>query len=328
MKAVVCEKLGPPSALVLGELPNPEPGPREVVVRVAAAGVNFPDTLIIRGHYQFKPDLPFSPGGEAAGVVAAVGDQVETFRRGDRVVALGSHGAFAELMAVAEHKVVPLPDSMDFVTGAGFCLTYGTSYFALKQRAHLTAGETLVVLGAAGGVGLAAVELGRVLGARVIAAASSADKLQVARSKGAEEGINYLEEPLKDRIKALTAGNGADVVYDPVGGDLTEQALRATAWDGRLLVIGFAAGAIPKIPLNLPLLKNNSIVGVFWGVWTEREVAASQQNYQELFDFHRQGKLRPLLSEVLPMEEYVDAFASISERRVKGKVVLQIDPDL
>ena len=285
MRAVVCERLGPPSALRVGEFPDPEVGPGDVLIRVAASGVNFPDSLIIQGKYQTRPDLPFVPGGEASGIVEAVGEGVRKFKPGDRVVGLESYGSFAELMCVREHKVIRLSDDMEFDVAAGFCLTYGTSYFALKQRAQLQPGETVAVLGAAGGVGLAAVEIAKAMGARVIAAASSQEKLEIARRHGADDLINYNEESLKERLKSLTGGAGVDVVYDPVGGELAEQALRATAWDGRFCVIGFASGQIPRIPLNLTLLKNNAIVGVFWGAWVEKYPEESQQNFDELFDF-------------------------------------------
>jgi len=325
MRAVVCKELGPASKLVVDEFPAPTAGPDEAVIDVMAAGVNFPDTLIVEGKYQVRPKLPFVPGAEAAGVVSALGKNVQGLKLGQRVIALGgAYGAFAEQLAAPAAGLLPMPDEMDFVTGAGFGLTYGTSYYALKQRAALQAGETLLVLGAAGGVGLAAVELGRAMGARVIAAASSAEKLAVAEAAGAATGINYVSELLKDRVKALTDGKGADVVYDPVGGELSEQALRATGWNGRFLVIGFAAGDIPKIPLNLPLLKNNAIVGVFWGAWAARDPQASLQNYQELFQMYRDGELKPLVSQVFELDDYLEAFNTLTERRARGKVILKV----
>lgn len=325
MRAVVCRELGPASQLALTDFPAPTAGPGEVVLDVVAAGVNFPDTLIIEGKYQVRPPLPFVPGAEAAGIVSALGDGVTGVAPGDRVIALGNHyGAFAEQQAVPAASLLPMPAEMDFVTAAGFGLTYGTSYYALKQRAALQPGETLLVLGAAGGVGLAAVELGRAMGARVIAAASTAEKLEVAAVAGAAEGINYAEESLKTRVKELTGGKGVDVVYDPVGGELSEQALRATGWNGRLLVIGFAAGDIPKIPLNLPLLKNNAIVGVFWGAWASREPQTSLENYQELFQMYRDGKLKPLVSQVYDLADYQQAFDTLTSRRARGKVILKV----
>ncbi|MEM8906733.1 MAG: NADPH:quinone oxidoreductase family protein, partial [Bacteroidota bacterium] len=263
MKAIVCEKFGPPSDLVLKEVPELYPGANEVLVSVKACGVNFPDTLIIQGRYQFKPDLPFTPGSDIAGIVKAVGEGVTHVKAGDEVFGFVLHGGFAEEVIVPAKACFPKPPHMDFPIAASFMMAYGTSYHALKDRAQLKAEETLLVLGAAGGVGLAAVELGNLMGAKVIAAASSEDKLALCRQYGATATINYQKEDLKKRVKELTEGKGADVVYDPVGGAYTEAALRATAWEGRLLVVGFATGEIPKIPINLALLKGCSIVGVF-----------------------------------------------------------------
>jgi NADPH2:quinone reductase len=308
---------------VIRELPDPVPGPGQVVVNVEAAGLNFPDSLIIEGKYQARPEPPFSPGFEAAGVVAEVGEGVE-LPLGTRVIGLGEHGAFAEKWLIDASMVQPVPDSMDAAEAAGFGLIYGTSYYALRQRAGLREGETLLVLGAAGGVGSAAVDLGRAMGARIIAAASSPEKLEFARSLGAGATINYAEEDLRDRVKELTDGAGADVVFDPVGGDLTDAALRSTAWDGRLLVIGFAAGDIPRVPLNLPLLKSISIVGVFWGGWARRDPAASAANFAELFQMIDEGALTPRVTEVLPLEHYLEAFRLLTERRARGKIVLRV----
>ena len=326
MRAVVCSERGPASKLKVTDFPDPQPGPDDAVIDVVAAGCNFPDALIIEGKYQIKPELPFVPGAEAAGVVSAMGENVTGLKLGQRVIVLGGtqYGAFAEKLAAPARTLLPMPDEMDYLTGAGFGLTYGTSYYALKQRAELKAGETLLVLGAAGGVGLAAVELGCAMGARVIAAASSAKKLDAAVAAGATDTVNYSTELLKNRVKEITAGEGVDVVYDPVGGELSEQALRATGWNGRLLVVGFAAGPIPKIPLNLPLLKNNAIVGVYWGAWVSREPAASQENYRELFDLYREGKIKPLVSQVFDLDDFADAFNTIAERRAIGKVVLRV----
>ncbi len=265
MRAVLCKSYGPPESLVVEDVPSRPLGEGEARVRVEACGVNFPDTLIIEGKYQFKPPMPFSPGGEIAGVVTEVAPGVDGVAVDDTVIGMIGWGGFAEEAVVSADRLMQRPAAMDVVTAAGFGMTYGTSMHALKQRAQLRAGETLVVLGAGGGVGLAAVEIGKIMGARVIAAASTAEKLETARAHGADETINYAEESLKDRIKELTDGRGADVIYDPVGGDFTEQALRATNWNGRLLIIGFASGPIPKLPANLPLLKGCSIVGVFWG---------------------------------------------------------------
>src|SRR6185436_2806424 len=265
MKAGLCKQYGPPDTLTFEELPSPRAGAGEVVVSVKAASVNFPDVLIIQNKYQFKPPLPFSPGSELAGVVKEVGAGVTNVKAGDKVIAFTTYGAFAEEVKTEAGRLLPLPEGMDFASGAAFLLTYGTSDHALRDRGALQAGETLLVLGAAGGVGLAAIEIGKALGARVIACASSDDKLAVCRAHGADDTINYAAEDLRERIKALTGGRGADVIYDPVGGPYTEPALRSIAWRGRLLVVGFAAGEIPKIPLNLTLLKGCSIVGVFWG---------------------------------------------------------------
>ncbi len=265
MKAVLCKAFGPAETLVLEEVASPEAKKNEVLMEVHAAGVNFPDTLIIEGKYQFKPPFPFSPGGEASGVVTAVGEKVSHLKVGDRVMALTGWGSFAEEVAVPGYNVMPIPASMDFASAAAFGMTYGTSMHALKQRANLQPGETLLVLGASGGVGLAAVEIGKAMGAKVIAAASSAEKLEVAKAAGADELINYSESNLKDEVKRLTGGQGADVIYDPVGGDLFDAAIRSIAWNGRLLVVGFASGRIPELPVNLPLLKGAAVVGVFWG---------------------------------------------------------------
>jgi NADPH:quinone reductase and related Zn-dependent oxidoreductases len=271
MKAILCKEYGPAETLVIEDVPSPKMGDRGVKIRVKAAGLNFPDTLIIEGKYQLQPPMPFSPGGELAGEVIEVGDKVTRFKPGDRVAALTGFGAFAEEVVAPESNLLPIPDNMPDEKAAGFMMVYGTSYYALKQRANLQPGETLLVLGASGGVGLAAVELGKAMGAKVIAAASSSEKLRIAKDAGADELINYTDEPLKDAVKKLTRGKGVDVIYDPVGGDFTEQALRTMAWNGRHLIIGFAAGDIPKVPANLTLLKGCSVVGVFWGAFTRNE---------------------------------------------------------
>jgi NADPH2:quinone reductase len=322
MRAVLCKEFGPPESLVIGELPVPSAGPRQVVIAVHACGVNFPDLLMIQNKYQFKPPLPFAPGGEVAGRVTEVGAEVRGFAVGDRVLAPTGWGGFAEAVAVDAGHVIPIPDAMDFVSAAAFVFTYGTSHYALKDRAALQPGETLLVLGAAGGVGLAAVELGKVMGARVIAAASTDDKLAVCREHGADDVINYTTEDLKERIKALTGGAGADVIYDPVGGDFSEAALRATAWNGRFLVIGFAAGDIPRIPLNLILLKSCQVVGVFWGAFSGREPARNRANIDELLAWCVAGKIRPHVSATYPFERAAEALSALAARQVKGKVVL------
>jgi len=324
MKALLCKTLGTVGDLVIEETDDPQAGAGEVVMDVMAAALNFPDTLVIAGKYQIKPELPFVAGGEAAGVICDIGEGVDDFSIGDRVVAIGATGAFAEKMVKAAGELIRIPESMDFLTAAGFCAAYGTSYYALKQCANLKAGETLLVLGAAGGVGLAAVDIGQALGATVIAAASNDEKLATAVAAGATEKINYSTESMKERAKEITARKGVDVVYDPVGGELSEQALRAMAWDGRFLVIGFAAGEIPRIPLNLPLLKNCNICGVFFGAWAQRDPAGFANNYQELFTMFEAGKLRPQVCHEFELDDYVEAFATLTERRARGKVIIKI----
>jgi NADPH2:quinone reductase len=322
MRAVLCKEFGPPERLVVEEVPAPTAAYGEVVIAVRAAGVNFPDVLIIQNKYQFKPPLPFSPGAEVAGEVKAVGQGVTHLKPGDRVIGSTGWGGFAEEIAVDAARVIPIPDAMDFVTASAFLLTYGTSHYALKDRARIQPGETLLVLGAAGGVGLAAVELGKAMGARVIAAASTDDKLAVCREHGADEVVNYATEDLKERTKALTGGDGVDVVYDPVGGDLAEAALRAIAWEGRFLVIGFAAGPIPRIPLNLVLLKSCQVVGVFWGAFTARFPEQNRANIAELMAWYEAGTIHPLVSATYPFERVAAALDDLTGRRVKGKVVL------
>ena len=322
MKAVLCKQYGPPESLVIEELPAPRPGPGEVVVAVKAASVNFPDVLIIQNKYQFKPPLPFSPGSELAGVVKEVGAGVSNVRPGDRVIAFTTYGAFAEEVKTEAARLLPLPEKMDFVTGAAFLLTYATSDHALRDRGALKPGETLLVLGAAGGVGLAAIEIGKALGARVIACASSEDKLAVCREHGADATINYAAEDLRERVKALTEGRGVDVVYDAVGGAYTEPAFRSLAWRGRLLVVGFAAGEIPKLPLNLALLKGAAVVGVFWGDFARREPKAFAESVRQLARWYGEGRLRPHVSQTLPLERAAEAIQLLASRKAKGKVVL------
>ncbi|WP_122416188.1 NADPH:quinone oxidoreductase family protein [Pseudomonas viridiflava] len=324
MKALLCKAFGPASTLVLEDIPAPDIKKNEILLDVHAAGVNFPDTLIIEGKYQFKPPFPFSPGGEAAGVISAVGEKVTHLKPGDRVMALTGWGSFAEQVAVPNYNVLPIPENMDFTVAAAFSMTYGTSMHALKQRANLQPGETLLVLGASGGVGLAAVEIGKAMGARVIAAASSAEKLEVAKNAGADELINYTDTSLKDEIKRLTNGNGADVIYDPVGGDLFDQAIRAIAWNGRLLVVGFASGRIPELPVNLALLKGASVVGVFWGSFAQRQPQDNAANFKQLFAWFEEGKLKPLVSQVYPLERAGEAIDALGGRRAVGKVVVSL----
>ena len=325
MKAVLCRSYGPPESLVVEDVPSPTPRRGEAVISVKAAGVNFPDVLIIQNKYQVKPPLPFSPGSEAAGIVKAIGEGVDHVRIGDRVMAITGYGAFAEEIAVDAARLLPIPDGMDFPAAAAFGLTYATSDHALRDRGELKAGETLLVLGAAGGVGIAAIEIGKAIGARVIACASSADKLAVCRAHGADETIDYAAEDLRERIKALTAGHGPDVVYDPVGGPYTEPALRSIAWRGRLLVVGFAAGDIPRIPLNLTLLKGCSIVGVYWGEFSRREPQRFAESMRLLARWFADGKLKPHVSSFFPLDRAADALTLMAERKVKGKVVLTVD---
>ncbi|MCH2493953.1 MAG: NADPH:quinone oxidoreductase family protein [Gammaproteobacteria bacterium] len=322
MKALYCRAFGPETDLTVEEIDSPVPSAGEVLVSVQAAGLNFPDLLCVRGEYQFKPPLPFVPGSEGAGVVTAVGEGVSGVSVDDRVCFNGLSGAFAEEIAIPATAVTQIPDSMLFEQAAGLTIVYGTSYYALKQRAGLQRGDTLLVLGAAGGVGLSAVELGAAMGARVIAAASSEQKLAIAAEHGAEIGIDYSKEDLKNRIKELTDGAGANVIYDPVGGELAEAAFRGIAWEGRHLVIGFASGPIPKLPLNLPLLKGAAAVGVFWGSWTKREPEAHKQNMAELFELFTEGAIQPHVSSTYPLGQFLDAFGEVSGRRAIGKVIL------
>ena len=322
MRAVLCKQFGPPESLVVEDVPSPVPGPGEVVITVKAASLNFPDILIIQNKYQMKPPLPFSPGSEMAGVVKEVGEGVTTVKPGDRVMAVTGYGAFAQEVKTDARRLLPIPRGMDDATAAAFPLTYGTSDHALSDRGALGDGETLLVLGAAGGVGLAAIEIGKALGARVIACASNEEKLDVCRQHGADAGINYASDDLRERIKQLTGGRGADVVFDPVGGHYTELALRSIAWRGRLLVVGFAAGEIPKIPLNLTLLKGCAIVGVFCGDFARREPEAFAERARQLARWYEDGRLRPHVSETMPLERAADALARMASREVKGKLVL------
>jgi len=322
MKALLCVEHGPPEKLVLQDIALPEPGRGEVRIAMKAAGVNFPDALIIQNLYQFKPALPFSPGGEAAGIVDAVGEGVTGFKVGDKVIAMIGNGAFREYFLADQSRVLPMVGDMPFDVAAGFTMTYGTSHHALKQRARLQAGETLLVLGAAGGVGLTAVELGKLMGAKVIAAASSDEKLALCRRYGADEVINYSSEDLKERVKALTGGRGADVIYDPVGDKYAEPAFRSIAWNGRYLVVGFAAGEIPRLPLNLPLIKGASIVGVFWGAFTAHEPALHEANMQELLGWYHERRLKPHISARLPLERGAEAIRMLMDRKAMGKVIL------
>jgi NADPH2:quinone reductase len=323
MKAILCERFGTPDDLVLADLPEPVAAAGEAVVQIELAALNFFDTLIIAGKYQAKPAFPFSPGAEFAGVVASVGPGVGEFKVGDRVMGFTRWGAARERIAVATEKLIRLPPGLDATKAAGLIVTYGTSYYALKDRAGLKPGETLAVLGASGGTGLAAVELGKLMGARVIACASSDDKLDFARRHGADDGVNYARDDLRDALRRLTDGRGVDVIYDPVGGDYAEAALRAIAWAGRFLVVGFAAGAIPKLPLNLVLLKSCDVRGVFWGAWVEREPAAHRTNTAELARWCAEGKLSSHVHATYPLADTALALKEIAARKVMGKVLLK-----
>lgn len=322
MKVVVCRAFGPPESLVVEERPWPQPAPGQVVVAVRAASVKFSDTLLIQNRYQTKPELPFVPGGEVTGVIASVGEGVQEWKAGDRVSAQTGLGGFAEAVAVDPAVLSAIPEHVDLVAAAGLTNAYGTSYHALVDRGGLAAGETLLVLGAAGGVGLAAVEIGRILGATVIACASREDKLAVCRDHGAHAAIDYSTEDLRARVKEITAGRGVDVVYDPVGGPYSEPALREMAWGGRFLVVGFAAGDIPRIPLNLPLLKGCSVVGVWVGAFAKREPERHRVNVERIWQWVAEGRIRPHVSRTYPIERAADALNDLLARRVAGKVVL------
>ena len=332
MKALLSVATGGPDTLVLEDLPDPQPGPGQAVVAIKACGVNYPDVLIIEDKYQFKPARPFEPGGEIAGVVKAVGDGVTNVKVGDRVLGSTGNGGMAEAIALDAGRLTPIPDGMPFDEAAAFLMTYGTSYYALKDRAHLKSGESLLVLGAAGGVGLAAVELGKAMGARVIAAASSQAKVDLAIAHGAESGVVYPAGPfdrdgqkaLAELFKGACGATGANIVYDAVGGDYAEAALRATAWEGRFLVIGFPAG-IPRIPLNLALLKSCDIVGVFWGAAVARDPAGHKRNIAELMDLYAAGRIRPYVSERFPLARGGAAIAHLADRKALGKVVVTMD---
>lgn len=323
MRAVVCREYGPPETLRIEQLPVPEMSESQVRLSVEACGVNFPDTLLIENKYQFKPSLPFSPGGEVAGTITEVGAQVSGWKVGDRAIAMCGWGGFVEEMALDPLRLIRTPATMPSDVAAGFTMTYGTSHHALKDRASLKPGETLLVLGAAGGVGLAAVELGVAMGARVIAAAQGSDKLEICRRFGASETIDYGNESLKERVRELTDGRGVDVVYDPVGGAYFDPALRSIAWEGRYLVVGFASGTIPQLPVNLVLLKGCQVVGVFWGAFTARDPERNRSNLEELARWYEQGRLRPLVSARYPLEKVGEALRAMIERKVVGKIVLR-----
>lgn len=323
MKAVLCENWGLPDTLIIAELPDVVPGPGQVAIDVMAAGVNFPDVLIIQNKYQFKPELPFTPGSELSGVVRAIGDGVINAKIGDRVIAFIGHGAFAQQVLVPANSIIHMPPSMDFDTAAAITLTYGTSYHAVVDRAQLKMGETMLVLGAAGGVGLAAIEIGKALGAKVIAAASSDEKLEICRQHGADICINYSTEDLREAIKNATNGKGPDIIYDPVGGIYTEPAFRSIAWRGRYLVVGFANGEIPKLPFNLMLLKGASVLGVFWGEFAKREPKANLLAMRELITWLAEGKIKPHISGRYALKDTATALNDLAARKVTGKIVIQ-----
>jgi NADPH2:quinone reductase len=323
MKALLCTRYGTPDDLEIADLPVPDPAPGEALVRIAAASLNFFDTLIIAGKYQFKPSPPFSPAAEFAGTVEKLGDGVTSFKVGERVLGYMTYGAARERVAVSAEKLIKIPDALDFDRAAGICITYGTTLHALKDRAALKPGEALAVLGASGGVGLAAIELGKIMGARVIACASSDEKLAFAREHGADEVVNYAKEDIKEALRRVTGGRGADVIYDPVGGPYSEPALRAIAWQGRFLVVGFAAGEIPKLPLNLVLLKGCDVRGVFWGAFIERDPQGHRANTRQLVDWCVQGKISSHVHAVYPLAEGRAALKAIAARQVMGKVILR-----
>lgn len=323
MKALLCTRHGAPDDLELHDIPEPKAGPGEAVVRIHAAALNFFDTLIIAGKYQVKPVMPFSPAGEFAGTVESLGDGVSGLRVGDRVLAYSGYGAARERIVLPAEKLIKIPDGVDFDHAAGLCITYGTTLHALKDRARLKPGEMLAVLGAAGGVGLAAIEIGKLMGARIVACASSVEKIAFARKHGADEGIDYSKEDLKEALRRVTQGKGADVIYDPVGGAYAEAALRSIAWEGRFLVVGFAAGEIPKPPLNLVLLKGCDILGVYWGSWIERDPEGHRANTAQLLNWMAAGKLSSHVHAVYPLADAPKALKAIAARQVMGKVILR-----
>ena len=324
MKAVLCESFGPAENLTLADIEAPQLLPGHVIVEIRACALNFPDVLMIEGKYQSLPPFPFTPGGEFAGVVSEVADDVQNWQLGDEVFGACGHGAMAEHICVSAKSLRAKPQSMGFAQASGISTTYGTSYYALKQRANLQAGETLLVLGAAGGVGLAAVELGKAMGARVIAAASSPEKLQIAQLAGADDLIDYSDGELKEKVKALTEGKGANVIYDPVGGPMFDQCMRCINWGGRVLIVGFVGGDIPKVPTNLILLKSCQVVGVFYGAFSGRFPAENQQNFVEIIDMFNSGNLKALVGGEHALDDYVNALNCLSQRRAVGKIVVNI----
>ena len=324
MKALVCKEFGTAKNLKVEEMNEPIPNSDEVCIKVHAAGVNFPDILMVEGKYQVKPAFPFAPGAEAAGEIISIGDNITKYKIGQRVIAMTGHGAFAEIVKASEKKIIPLNDNVDFETASILPMVYGTSSHALIQRGKLKKGETLLVHGAAGGVGLAAVEIGKAMGARVIATASTDEKCQVARDHGADETINYSNGQFKEIVKSMTDGKGADVIYDPVGGDVFDQSLRCIAWEGRLLVVGFTSGRIPSAPANLALLKSCDIVGVFWGAFVERTPHINLENFDKLYQWIDEGYIKPSISMKVSLENTLDAMQAIADRKIIGKAIVKI----
>ena len=324
MKALLCNEFGPPQNLKVEEIDIPSPRDDEVCIKVHASGVNFPDILIVEGKYQFKPKFPFSPGAEAAGEIYSLGNNIKTFQIGQKVIAIPGHGTFAEYCLCPAKKLIPLNNNIDYEIASILPMVYGTSAHALIQRGKLKAGETLLVHGAAGGVGLAAVEIGKAMGAHVIATASTDKKCQIAKNHGADETINYSDGKFKDTVKSMTDGNGANVIYDPVGGDIFDQSLRCIAWEGRLLVIGFTSGRIPSAPANLALLKSCDIIGVFWGSFVDRSPNINLENFQRIFEWIEEGKIRPRISMKVTLDNTLEAMKSISERKITGKAIVKV----
>jgi len=322
MKAVLCKEYGPPSKLVVEEVASEPAGDGQVKIRVRAAGVNFPDTLIIADKYQFKPPRPFAPGHEIGGDVTELGAGVHGYKVGDRVIGMIGHGGYASEAIVDEGNLLPMPGNMSYEDGAAFTMTYGTSYYALKQRSSYKLGETLLVTGASGGVGLTAVELGALMGLKVIAAVGSDEKMEICRKYGATLFVNYAKDKMRDKVRDLTGGHGADIIYDPVGGDAFDESIRCIAWYGRLLVIGFASGRIPSLPANLALLKSCDVRGVFYGAWRAREPVEARKNFDDLLKWYGEGKLKPHISMRFPLEKGADAMNALLSRKATGKVVL------
>lgn len=324
MKALLCKSYGPPSNLVVEEISNPTCGPKDVIIDVKACSVNFPDTLIIRGLYQFKPDFPFSPGSDMSGVISAIGEQVKHLSIGQEVVAVVTHGGFSEKIAVPAARCIPKPPNMTMVEASAFLYTYSTSYYALVNRGHIAAGQTVLILGASGGVGLAAVDIAKTLGATVIAAASTDEKLAVCKQYGADHLINYGEQSIKDQVRAITDEKGVDIILDPIGGDKANEAIRVMAWEGRYLVVGFAAGEISKLPLNLALLKSCQVVGVFLGGFLMKYPKQGAQMMGELLAYFHKGELKPHIQQIFSLEEAPKAIQMMMDRKAIGKLVVEV----